>query len=724
MHTDRGNAILKTMSFNVLYKINLRLATLAILMLIPGIVLATDHQVGTLLDAEHIHAYIVAAMFIATFVLLFYNRLYFYREAEINMVKKAQKNRLSIIMHAGKLKLWVYEVDTRHYKTLSNNGLLTDEYNPIDFARFYNRDDFEVMRAAIFDICENRQEMTTLNIRGNIFNNEERRYTVQLSVAHKNKEGRATHIIGVQHDITDEYEKKKKNNELLMRYQTAFNSSLVDFMYFDKEGTLTEINDTACETYKIQDRQQLLNKKPNLFYGDNLFNSFAQKSDYTHTTAIVDLSDYPFKNKTRLPTFNDKFYYEYIYQVVRNKEGEIEGTYMAGRGITELVQSFHQRQDGARQLRRANRNIRDYIENINYALRASNLLLVNYDPKTFALEVSTNLGKSKLKLSQLRCVLLLDPKYRRQIAKVFKRMDHYTKQNIEETVKTTIRDEQGRQIYLMFSMIPIYDNNDQLTHYFGTCKNMTDIVETERLLTIETEKAQEAEQIKESFLTNMSYEIRTPLTSVLGFAELFEIEHDEADEPVFVEEIKKNTNGLLMLINDILYISRLDADMIEFKKEEFDMAACFDAYCQMGWTNLRPTVMPIIENPFNQLIIKGDMELIGRIIESFCTLSSIFTFEGHVLAKCTYNRGELIITVEDTGGGIDKETMNKVFERFTRDDMGRLCGTGLNIPIAYELVKKMGGSVEMQSERGRGTTVWIFLPCEAIHIERKFGYTN
>ena len=130
----------------------------------------------------------------------------------------------------------------------------------------------------------------------------------------------------------------------------------------------------------------------------------------------------------------------------------------------------------------------------------------------------------------------------------------------------------------------------------------------------------------------MSYEIRTPLASILGFAGLFEADHDEADEPVFVEEIKKNTNDLLLLINDILYISRLDADMIEFKKEEFDVAACFDAYCQMGWTNLRPSVMPIIENPFNQLIIKGDMERGTLVIDYFSRadldrLYDIFTRE-------------------------------------------------------------------------------------------------
>ena len=724
MQTDRYNLQHRTMNLNKLFQISLRLATLALFALMPGILLAAANtQTGTPFDAAHLHAYIVAAVFIGTFVLLFYNRLYSFQEEEIKALKKSQSIRLSIIMHAGRLKLWVYELETRHYKILSNTGVFTDEYNPVDFARFYNRDDFEVLRAVVFDICENRKESATVNVRSNDFNDDVKQYTIQL-FCKKNEKGNTSHILGVQHDITNEFEKKKKNKELLMRYQTAFNASLIDFMYFDKDSTLTEINDTACETYKVSDRQKMLDAKPNLYYGDNLFNSFAQKSDYTHTTAIIDLSDYPFTENAKLPTFRDKFYYEYIYKVVRNKEGEIEGTYLAGRSVTELVQSFHQRSEGVKLLRKATKNITSYIENINYALRASSLLLVNYNPKTFMLEFSNTIGEANIRISQLRCVLLADPEYRHAVVHTINRMDHYTKQPIELTIQTKLRDEKERQIYLMFSLLPIYEKDGTISHYFGTCKNMTDIIDTERLLTIETQKAQEAEQIKKSFLTNMSYEIRTPLTSVLGFAELFGTDHDVADEPIFVEEIKRNTDDLLRLINDILYISRLDADMIEFQHADFDFAACFDAYCQMGWTGIRHGVMTIVENPFEHLVISGDMELIGRVIENFCALSAMFTFNGHVLAKCTYNRGELIICIEDTGGGIDKETMNKIFQRFVRNDEEQLCGTGLNMPIAYEIIKKMGGSIEMQSERGKGTTVWIFLPCEAIQIERKFGVTN
>ena len=102
----------------------------------------------------------------------------------------------------------------------------------------------------------------------------------------------------------------------------------------------------------------------------------------------------------------------------------------------------------------------------------------------------------------------------------------------------------------------------------------------------ETAKAQEAEQVKSTFLLNMSYELRTPLNAVIGFAELFGTEHNEEDEPLFAEEIKKNTNTLLRLINDILFLSRLDAKMIEYNYLETDF--------ELPLTSLRGTVVKLI----------------------------------------------------------------------------------------------------------------------------------
>ena len=581
------------------------------------------------------------------------------------------------------------------------------------------------MRSSIFDICENRRITSTVNIRSNEVDKENiRYYEIHLSIAEKNFRGEATKLLGVQRDVTAEQEKKDNTNKLMMRYHTVFNSSQVDMLYYDKDGLLTNLNDTACKSFDIPNKEALIKEKH--YFKENAFfnNIDFTKIDHTYMSSIIDIEEYDTtRHWTTKSGKTGKIYYEASVNTVHNEQGELEGVYIAGRNISEMVDSFHKQQEGAIALKKAIQHIQEYIDNINYALRISNVRMVDYNPQTYTFTLSNTIDKSNLRLSQLRCIRLAMPRYRRAVSSALNRMDHLTPHAIEQTIETEIRDEKRRQIALLFNMVPILDKDDKIEHYFGLCREMTDMLETERLLAIETKKAQEAELLKESFLTNMSYEIRTPLNSVLGFAELFEIEHDEADEPIFVEEIKRNTNTLLLLINDILYLSRIDADMVEFKHEDYDFAELFHSYCQMGWVSVRPEVRTSVEGPYEHLIINGDGEHLGKAIQMLCANAARFTQKGTIRAKYEYRREELVVIIEDTGDGIDPETLPKVFERFVRDKDERLCGTGLDLPIIEALIKKMGGSIELNSELGKGTTAWLFLPCHAKMIEKKKDYT-
>ena len=97
-------------------------------------------------------------------------------------------------------------------------------------------------------------------------------------------------------------------------------------------------------------------------------------------------------------------YYESTINPIRDADGNLEGVYMAGRDITEMVVSYRRQKEGAEKLRKVNEDIRQYISNINYALRISDIRMVNYYPKSFTLEMSDNITQSQMKLSQLRCI--------------------------------------------------------------------------------------------------------------------------------------------------------------------------------------------------------------------------------------------------------------------------------------------------------------------------------
>jgi signal transduction histidine kinase len=298
-------------------------------------------------------------------------------------------------------------------------------------------------------------------------------------------------------------------------------------------------------------------------------------------------------------------------------------------------------------------------------------------------------------------------------------MDHRTPYPITQMIEIEIHDKQGRPIWLMFNMVPIINDDGQVDRYFGMCRNVTDLVETEQRLVVETKKAQETELLKQSFLTNMSYELRTPLNTVVGFAELFEAEHEPEDEPFFVEQIKSSSNTLLQLINDVLLLSRLDAGMEEYKKAEVDFELIFSNYCQVDTIAEGSKAEVVVDHPYKSLVVDIDVQHLGMAIERLCKLAAFYAKKGVVKTSYEYRRGELTISVEDNGVGVPPEVIPHFFDRFTRSKAGILYGTGLDLPIIKALTEQMGGSVEMTSELGKGSTVWISVPCEAKNIERR-----
>lgn len=638
-----------------------------------------------------------------------------------DMDSKRQKARLALILKTGRLRLWFFYPATCHYCYLSETGDYEREYNPAEFCQQFHRDEIERLSSIIYDICDGKQVTAKMSLRSRAKNESDcRYYEVSISVASRDAQGTPTSLMGIQHDVTEEYRRKEKIRQLLVRYHTIFNSSLLSMLFYDKNGVLTDINERACKDFNVKSREQVLDGsfllENNPFYSQIPLD----KMENSLTGSIIDFNDYQ-EEKYRLEELklSGKMYYESTINPIRNEQGELEGVYMAGRDVSEMVNSYHRQQEGVKLLQQATESIWQYINNIDYALSVSGVQLVNYYPKAYTFEILNRETHSNLHMSQLRCIRLATPRFRRTVNSVLNRMDHLTKHGISQAIETEIRDKKGRQIWLLFNMVPMLDDNGEVERYFGTYRDITDTVETEQQLAVETQKAQETELLKQTFLTNMSYEIRTPLNIILGYAGLFTGEHDEKDEPVFMEQIKHSTQELLRLVNDVLYLSRLEAHMEDYRKEIVDLAQTFDGQCQIGMTDIRPGVEVFINQPYNSLVVNIDMNHVSMIIHRLCALACQSTSDGSITAGCEYHRGELTIRIEDTGMGFTEEELSHLFEHFARDAKGDIIGSGLDWPIIQLLTQQMGGSIDVQSDYGKGTSVWVSLPCTASVLKRK-----
>lgn len=186
-------------------------------------------------------------------------------------------------------------------------------------------------------------------------------YETYISIAKKDARGNIHQLLGVQHDVTAEQVKKNNANEILMRYHTVFNSSLIDMFYYDKEGVLKEINETACNSLKIHDKKELLQHR--VAYDDNpLFNHIDyRQSRHTVTSGFVDFAKYKGTRFLDEAYKDKKLYYEASINTIHDKHGNLDGIYIIGRDITEMVESFHQQQQGAIQLKKATQHIHNIL---------------------------------------------------------------------------------------------------------------------------------------------------------------------------------------------------------------------------------------------------------------------------------------------------------------------------------------------------------------------------
>lgn len=706
------------------YKNLARPVAVCLLLLTSMAAYAQAENMDTLFDIHHILAYLVAMLLISIFVMIFYNRVIFYREQEAITKAKQLNGQVALIMRSSKTEAWTYDVENNLITTLENQGETEKVYLPIEFAQFYDRDDFNEVRKIVMAI-RNKEEIAghllVKSAPNKDLNEEQRIFDVSLSILRRDKHLRPSVILGIVNDVTEAHKQAEHTRNMMLRFQTVFDSSLVDMMYFDAEGNMIDINEKALESYHVKNKKQMLASSPKLSDFPTLRNIDMNSNDEVYASSILDLSnlDRPIGDTKENIWGGNKSYYERIMTALRDQKGNLTGIVMAGRNITEMVNSQHHQREASLTLERQTKDIENYINSINYSLKVSNVRLMKYDPAIHELEISSEMKRAQYRLTSLRAVTLVAQKARRRAKGLLIRMDHRHKGIISETFETIFRDDKGRSIYLNFNIMPILDKEGNVTHYFGMCRNETEMTYTERQLQKETMKALETEQLKDTFLLNMSYELRTPLNAVIGFAELFGAEHSEEDEPIFAEQIKKNTNTLLKLINDILFLSRLDAKMIEYNYQTCDFAMLFEGWCYMGWSNMDSNVKVVVDNPYTSLMVNIDQQNLGMVIQKLCVYTGQYTREGMVRAKYEYRHGELMITIEDTSNGMDAKKLKKAFDRFAREEGGDKEGTGLDLPIVKEIVEQMNGSIELQSEQGKGNAFFLNIPCEMISFDKK-----
>lgn len=239
-------------------------------------------------------------------------------------------------------------------------------------------------------------------------------------------------------------------------------------------------------------------------------------------------------------------------------------------------------------------------------------------------------------------------------------------------------------------------------------------------LAIAKEQAEQSNKLKSAFLANMSHEIRTPLNAIVGFSELLKETDVPEERAEYWNIIHTNNDLLLRLIGDILDLSKMEAGMIDLRPERFDVAHLFvEIYAAMEQRlQRRDKVKLLLDSPYDTCFVTLDRNRMSQVITNFVTNAIKFTMQGHIRMGYRMEGEGILVYVEDTGIGIEKEKLEKVFERFYKlNDFAQ--GTGLGMSICRAIMDSMNGSIGLESEVGVGSTFKAWFPCNQIEICRE-----
>ncbi len=281
------------------------------------------------------------------------------------------------------------------------------------------------------------------------------------------------------------------------------------------------------------------------------------------------------------------------------------------------------------------------------------------------------------------------------------------------------KKKNGELYWESASISTIKDHEGKVIRYIKVAEDITEKKRMQESLKLAKETAETANRAKSQFLANMSHELRTPLNAIIGFSEVLmkenygELNEKQAD---YTNDIFESGKHLLLLINDILDLSKVEANKLELKLTEFDLGDTIqNSTIMIKEKTLKHGITLSIEIDDDVKEILADERMIKQILYNLLSNAAKFTPDGgKIKIKAKLQDNEYLVTIEDTGIGIEskyEDRIFKVFEQLDSDMKRTQKGTGLGLALSKKLIELHGGKIWFKSEgKDKGTTFYFSIP--------------
>jgi len=523
---------------------------------------------------------------------------------------------------------------------------------------------------------------------------------------YKDDEGNVLGVFAAARDVTAQKQTSRYARSLI-------EASLDPLVTISLEGKITDVNQASAKVTG-ETRDKLIGTDFSVYFTE----PEKASEGYKQVFEKGFVSDYPLTIRHATGKLTDVLYNASVY---KDGEGNVLGVFAAARDVTAQKQ--------------ASRYARSLIE-----ASLDPLVTISLEGKiTDVNEASTNVtGETRDKLigTDFSDYFTEPNKARQGYKQVFEK-------GFVSDYPLTIRHATGKLTDVLYNASVYKDDEGNVLGVFAAARDVTDqkriseelkeakvIAELATILAEdEKAKAESALQSKQQFLANMSHEIRTPMNAILGFTKIILKTDLKPKQKEYLDAIKTSSDGLIVLINDILDLAKVDAGKMTFEQTPFKMESSITTMFQVFDIKIQEKNLELVKEYDKKIpeVLLGDAMRLHQILLNLLSNALKFTEKGKItVAVRLVNEDKEKATIEfaitDTGTGILEDKLESIFENFqqaTSSTSRIFGGTGLGLAICKQLVEKQGGTISVKSKIDEGSTFGFTLSFQKTNGESK-----